>query len=196
MNHSAFLTFCYLCSPDHCEIEEFSLSWMMDWELGYGGWLPCSHPHVPAAPFAPHCHLCSICVRATELFLWLLVWNESGQGQTCCGAGKGEEWESGSQQLAGIAMEPHTNPSDFSKVTRDSVSKKLKPLLCYTGCWPQAVAGRKWLYIYSAWIYCLFANTDVWINSCFLVYAKIQTYWTGHNCRSSGVSWVRSVGNS
>lgn len=51
-----------------------------------------------------------------------------------CGAGKGEEWESGSQQLAEIAMEPQTNRGDFAKVTQASVSKKLKPLLCYTGC--------------------------------------------------------------
>lgn len=42
---------------------------------------------------------------------------------------QGEEWESGSQQLAEIAVEPQTNPGDFSKVTQASVSKKLEPCL-------------------------------------------------------------------
>lgn len=62
---------------------------------------------------------------------------------------QGEEWESGSQQLAEIAVEPQTNPSDFSKVTQASVSKKLKPSLpCYrvlTAGLSHTITGRKWL---------------------------------------------------
>lgn len=74
--------------------------------LGAGLWglATMSSPTCTSFPFALLCspdpilsHLCLIGTRTIELFLWLLVWNESVQGQTC-GAGKGEEWESGSQQ--------------------------------------------------------------------------------------------------
>lgn len=62
----------------------------------------------------------------------------------CCGAGKGDEWESGRQQLAEIAMEPQTNPGDFAKVTQASVSRKLKPLCVIQGADHRSVKCSNW----------------------------------------------------
>jgi len=74
-----------------------------------------------------------------------MLW--SWEGIDSCS--QGEQWKSGSQQLAEIAVEAQTNPSDFSKVTQASVSKKLKPSLsCYralTAGLSHTITNRKWL---------------------------------------------------
>lgn len=74
-----------------------------------------------------------------------MLW--SREGIDSCS--QGEEWESGSQQLTEIAVEPQTNPSDLPKVTQASLGKKLKPSLSsyrvLTAGLSHAITGRKWL---------------------------------------------------
>lgn len=152
---------------------------MMDWELGYGGWLACSHPHVPASPFAPLwspdpalSHLCLICKRTIELFLWLLVWNESVQGQTLRsrkGRGVGIWQPAAGWDCHGATEQPWWLHQGHTSGCQQETETSLVLHRVLTTGLSNAVTGRKWLYIYSTWIYCLFANTDVWINSCFLV---------------------------
>lgn len=172
MNLSAFLTFCYLCSPDPCEIEELPLSWMMDWELDSGAGCHLLS-HMCQLPLAPLCspdpsltHPCLIPTRAIELFLLLLVWNESVQGQMLWsreGGGVGI-W----QPAAGWDCHGATDQAWWLCQGHTSFcQQETETSLCYTGCWPQSVKCSNWQEVALDLFYLnlLFVCKYWWMNS-------------------------------
>lgn len=169
----------------------------MDWELGFGGWL---HPRVPSSPL-PRTESSVFNMYKSNWIIFMvagLKWVRAGSNIWWSREGRGVGiWQpAAGWDCHGVTGQPRWLCQGHTSFCQQEIETSLVLYRVLTTGLSNAVAGRKWLYIYSAWIYCLFANNDVWINSCFLVYAKIQTYWTDHNCRSSGISWVHSVRNS
>lgn len=169
---------------------------------GFWGCLPRSQPHVPAPPcpalLSWPCTDSSVFDTYESSWIIFMVaglkWVSAGsnvveQGRETSGNLAGSSWLRlpWSHRLTLVTL-----PRSHKLLSAGNWNLSVLYRVLTTGL-SNAVTGRKWLWIYSTWFYCLFANTDVW---CFIVYAKIQTYWTGHNCRFSGVSCVHSTRNS
>lgn len=145
-----FLTFCYLCSSDPCQIEELPLSLMMGWELGFGGRLLHSRPHVPASPFAPHCGASVFNMYESNWIIFMvagLKWVRAGSNMLWSREGRGVGiWQpAAGWDCHGATDQPQWHRQGRTSFCQQEIETSLLLYRVLTTGLSNAVTGRNWL---------------------------------------------------